>query len=134
MPWTVPAMIAIWSVVELVNWIREQQPRPFRSQEPTGIEFSIAELLHLVYALLIVALVGIGLLKGLRFAWVTALVWQTLRLGLGITIFAANGYAIDWLYSGGTIQLYGITIPIVTAVVSFVLLLLPTTRRWVRET
>ena len=131
-PWTIPTLLVVWVVVELVDFFRDRQDRFGR---PEGIEFSIAEVLSFIYAFLIIALVGYGLIKGLRFAWLMALLWQGLRFGFGVVNFVANDYPLDWylnLRSG--IPLYGITIPIVVAVISFVLLLLPITQRWVRRT
>lgn len=131
LPWTIPTLLVIWVLVELVDFFHDRQDRFGR---PEGIEFTVAEVLSFIYAFLIVALVGYGLIRGLRFPWLIALVWQGLRGGFGVVNFVANDYPFDWFFGTNGIPLYGITIPIVTALVSFVLLLLPTTQRWVRKT
>ena len=108
------------------------QDPPWPETRPGGFAFAVAEVLQLFYGFLIIALVAYGLIKGLKFVWIVAFVWQAIEAGFGLVTLTVNDYELEAYTSFGGIPLFGIVLPITVAIVSFVLLLLPVTTRWVR--
>ena len=119
-------LIAIWVVDQLISFMVFRPEGRFG--DPIDIPWNVT-LLQFVYGFLIVALVSYGLMQRGRFVWVAALVWQGIQGAFGFITLNDNGWGNA---TEGQIPLYGGTVPLLVAVISFVLLLLPTTQRWVR--
>ena len=135
MPWTVIVLIVLWTVAQLLLYLhtRGQEARFPGADEPEGAIYTVAEVLGFIHRFLIVALMGHGLVRKLRFVWILAFVWQAVQAGFGIVNMVLNQYEASAYTTFSGIGFYGIVLPITVAVVSFVLLLLPTTQRWIRE-
>ena len=96
-------------------------------------KFPAKYFLQLAESFLVIALLAYGLMARARFVWVAALFWQAIRAGFGVINLTLNDYEpFDYTQFTG-IGFYRIVLPIGVAVTSFVLLLLPTTTRWVRS-
>ena len=134
-PWTVIALIALWTLAQLLHYLETRGPDVrFPGGEPEeSLAFTMADVLSFVYGFLIVALISYGLLRSSRFVWIVAFVWQGLQAGFGLITFVLNDYELAAYTSFAGIPLYGIVMPFGVAVISFVLLLLPATQRWIRE-
>lgn len=131
LPRTIVVLIAVWSLVYLYTFIVSRGPAPIWPEGPEPIEIKISDLLFFIKAGLMIALIGYGLIRKLRFAWIIAFVWQAIQAGLALLTLSLNEYeAVAYTHFAG-IGFYGITLPIAVAVISFVLLLLPATRHWV---
>ena len=125
-PWTITALIVIWVVVEAADFFSNRT-----EGLPGGNLLTIAQVIQFVYAYLLIALIGHGLIRRVRFAWLIALAWQVLRIALGVINQLLNDYALSFAGLSG-IPLWGIAVPIIVGVISLVLLLLPITQSWVR--
>jgi hypothetical protein len=134
-PRPILVLIAIWAVTQLYTFIarRASDSPGWPNERPEGIAFAVADVLQFLYLFLIVGLIGYGLVKRLRFVWVGALLWQAIEAGLGLVTFTLNDYELDAYWGFVGIPFYGIVLPLVVAVVSFLVLLLPSSRDWVRD-
>lgn len=134
-PWTLRVLTAVWVLTRLLDFInsRNSNNPGWPESDPNGIAFAMAEVLQFVYGFLLIALVAYGLIKGSRFVWVIAFVWQGIEAGLGFVNFTINDYELDSYLGFSGIPFYGVVLPIAVAVISYVLLLFPVTKGWVRD-
>ena len=140
LPWTIPAAIVLWVLVQTLNWWQQRQPDDISGE----FAIDVAQFLQFIYGYLIVVLVSHGLIRGVRFVWIVALVWQGIQAGFGFVNLALSGWSWDVIgdfskgdngFGGpeGSIGFYIGPFPVLVAVISFVLLLLPATQRWIEE-
>ena len=123
----------LWVTARLLDLIDARMQDPAWPQtRPSGFAFAVAEVLQFLYAFLIIALIAYGLIKRSHFVWIAAFVWQVIEGGLGLVTLTLNDYELEAYTNLDGITLYGIVLPITLAIVSFMLLLLPATTRWIR--
>lgn len=134
-PWTVRVLTTVWALTQLRDFIdsRNNNDPGWPESRPDGLAFTMAEILQFIYGFLIIALIVYGLVNRSRFAWVVAFVWQGVLMGLGFVNFTINDYEFDAYLGFSGVPFYGVVLPIAVALLSFILLLLPMTQRWVRE-
>ena len=137
-PRTIVALIALWIVVQTIEYFQSLD-----SEAPSEFAIRVAEVLRFIYWYLLVGLVAYGLIRGSRFVWIVAFVWQAIEAGFGFVNLALGGWSWDALgdfsgyndgFSGaGSVGFYIGPFPVIVAAISFALLLAPPTRRWLSE-
>ena len=122
----------IWVVGQLYIYFASHGPQIWPDYEPRGIAVIVGDVLQFLYAFLIVALFAYGLVKADRFLWAAALAWHGIQAGFALVSLSLMNYQLDDFPTFTGFPLYGITLPLAIAALSFVILLLPTTRGWMR--
>ena len=129
-PKAIVALIALWVAAELISYIALRPKGRFG--EPLELPIALS-ILQFAYPYLLIAAVSYGLIHRARFVWAVALAWQAIEGAFGLSNFVLDG-GFEWSEAfEGQLALFGSTMPIVVAAVSFVLLLFPGTQRWIRE-
>ena len=132
-PAAVFALGALWAVVELIEIIDSRRPAMWPNQQPSGFAFAMGDALSYLYRYLFIAVIVFGLIKGLRFVWVAALAWQAIEAGFGLVNLTLNDYELGAFRYFSGVPFNGIVLPLTAAALSFLLLLLPSVRRWLRS-
>ena len=127
------ALIVIWVAGQLYTYIARRGPEVWPNDEPQGIAMTVGDVLEFIYGFFIIALVAYGLMRGQRFVWATAFVWQGAQAGFALVSLSLMNYQLDDFPAFAGYPFYGIVLPITVALISFVLLLLPATQRWLRR-
>jgi hypothetical protein len=125
MPWTIIGLVVIWILFDVITFL---VPRPGNL---SGVAFGVARLFQLISPLLITALIVHGLLHRFRFVWAIAIALQLIKAGYGVINLVINDYPFRWILEVRQIPFYGGALPIAVGIVSLILLLLPTTQRWI---
>lgn len=124
-------LAAIWLLDQLITFVVGRPTDRFG--DPEDVE-AIVTLLSFLQGFLVPVLVALGLIYRMRFAWVIALIWQAISGAFGILTFTLGSYGWNDVTSMSEAGFYGGALPIAIALISFVLLLLPSTQRWMRQT
>ena len=105
----------------------------FGRPEPWGLTpFNVVSLvLSLIWRVIPLALVYDGLLRRSRFAWLLGLLLQLVIVGYGVLFVVANAHIRATLFDLWTIGFFNGLLPILGGGLLLVVLLLPSTRRWV---
>ena len=131
-PRALVALIVIWVAVQLYIYFASHGPTMWPDYEPRGIAVIVGDVLQFLYAFLIVALFAYGLLKAHRFMWAATLAWHGIQAGFALVSLSLMNYQLDDFPTFTGFPLYGIALPLALAALSFVILLLPATRSWIR--
>ena len=128
-PVTVVAFIVLIVVVSLVRAIAASQP-PEGFPEDRPLVIALMNFFRFLFPALLVTAVGVGLWHRLRWVWVTAIVWRLGDILQGAFNIWLNQPGTSYL--SGEIGPYQGILPIAAGVLGCVLLLWPSTVRWIR--
>jgi hypothetical protein len=127
-PWTIEAAIAIWLVFLTVEQFAVGSLHIDGGDFPDQPLPGVFRTINFVYPYLLIVLLGHGLLRHSTFAWSVAFVWLALQALGGTSSILFNH--LTWFQFTHFIFWEGTWFPLLSALSTGVLLLLPPTAKW----
>ena len=131
-----PAAVAIFIVLAVIVHIARAFASDissvgFPQERPLAV--AAVNLFRFAFPTLFLVAMGVGLWNRLRWVWIAAIAWQLLEVSQGAFNIWINEYGPSFIIRFTQIGFYHGALPIVAGVVGLILLLWPSTRRWMRS-
>ena len=123
------ALVALLDLAQILASFRETLDFPLDGR-PSLV---FVNLFRFGFPLLFLFVVAVGLWNRLRWVWVAALAWQVLIVTQGTFNIWINEYDASYITRFTQIGFWHGALPIAAGLLGLILLLWPSTRRWIRN-